>query len=362
MLKVGILGGGQLGLMFVQNALSYPIEIHILDPNPEASCANFAHRFVVGDFNDEQTVLDFAKDVDIVGIEIEHVNLEALKKLKDQGKTVIPDPEVLAIIQDKGIQKDFYLKHNIPTAPVQDENTFPVVQKLCRGGYDGKGVQVLTEENKDKKWSEDSVFETLADIKLELAVIIARNAAGETAIYPVVEQVVNPAYNLLEYLLIPARIDDDIAERAKEVALQVVDAFDQPGIYAVELFLNNDNSIWVNETAPRVHNSGHATIEASASSQFDMMLRVLLNLPLGSTEMTSKAAILNIIGAEGHEGNAKVEGLDDLMKIPGAAMHWYGKKITKPGRKMGHATFTAENYETIIEQIDQIKPIIKSTT
>ena len=362
MLKVGILGGGQLGLLFVQNALNYPIEIHILDPNPEASCANFAHRFVVGDFKDEQTVLDFAKDLDIVGIEIEHVNLTALKHLKKNGKIVIPDPEVLEVIQDKGLQKEFYLKHKIPTAPIKEENDYPLVQKLCKGGYDGKGVQILNIENQSKKWEAPSVFEQVAAIEMELAVIIARNAEGATAIYPVVEQVINPNYNLLEYLLIPARIEKDVAEKAKDVALQVVDAFGQPGIYAVELFLNKNKEIWVNETAPRVHNSGHATIETADSSQFDMMLRVLLNLPLGSTKLKSKGAILNIIGEDNHEGEARVEGIEELMKIPGAAIHWYGKKITKPGRKMGHATFTAENYEDIIDQLEKIKPILKCVT
>lgn len=360
MLKIGILGGGQLGLLFVQNAINYPVEIHILDPNPEASCAKFAHGFVVGDFNNEQDVLDFAKDMDIIGIEIEHVNLEALKKLKKLGKTIIPDPVVLEIIQDKGLQKDFYFQHQIPTAELKNENDFPLVQKLRKGGYDGKGVQVLSQENKHKKWSEASVFEEIADIKLELAVIIARNFEGETAIYPVIEQVINKDYNLLEYLLMPARIDDETAEKAKKIALQVVDAFNQPGIYAIELFLNKNGEIWVNETAPRVHNSGHASIEASDSSQFDMMLRVLLNLPLGSTKLKSVAGILNIIGEENHQGPAKVLGLKELMKIPGAAMHWYGKKITKPGRKMGHATFCADTHQEVIEQIEKIKSELKS--
>lgn len=360
MKKIGILGGGQLGKMFIQNALNYPVEIHILDPNPEASCAHIAHNFVIGDFNKEEDVLAFAKDMDIVGIEIEHVHLQALKKLKQQGKTVIPDPEVLEIIQDKGLQKEFYLKHNIPTAPLKQENDVPLVQKLCKGGYDGKGVQILREENSDKKWAEPSVYEELANIELELAVIIARNESGETAIYPVVEQVFNPEYNLLDYLLTPARVEDEVAEKVKKIALQVVDAFNQPGIYAVELFLNKDGSIWVNETAPRVHNSGHSTIEAAYSSQFDMMLRVLMNYPLGSTQLKKKSAMLNIIGAENQTGEATIAGLDELLKIEGAAVHWYGKKITKPGRKMGHATFLADDYGTIIQQIESVKDILKS--
>ena len=355
MQKIGILGGGQLGKMFLQNAASYPVEIHMLDPDAQAPCKHLCHKFVVGDFNDYQAVMDFAKEVDIVGIEIEHVNLEALTDLKKQGKKVIPDPEVLRIIQDKGLQKEFYLQNGIPTAPLKDENDFPVVQKLCKGGYDGKGVQILTSENKDKKWSEPSVFETAADIELELAVIIARNESGETAVYPVVEQVFNPVYNLLDYLLTPARIDEETAEKALQTAKKVVDAFGQPGIYAVELFLNKDGEIWVNETAPRVHNSGHSTIEAAYCSQFDMMLRVLMNYPLGSTELKAKSAMLNILGAENQTGTAKIDHLNALLEIPGAALHWYGKTVTKPGRKMGHATFVADDFDTIIRQIESVK-------
>ena len=360
MIKIGILGGGQLGKMFLQNATRYPIEFHILDPNPETSCAHLCHTFIVGDFNDYQTVIDFGKNVDIIGIEIEHVNLEALKTLQQQGKTVIPDPQVLEIIQDKGLQKEFYIKNQIPTAPNKDENDFPLVQKLFKGGYDGKGVQILNQSNQNEKWNAPSVYEELADIDKELAVIIARNATGETAIYPVVEQVFNPEYNLLDYLLTPARIDDEVAEKAKNIALQVVDAFDKPGIYAVELFLNKNGEIWVNETAPRVHNSGHSTIEAADSSQFDMMLRVLMNYPLGSTHLKAKSAMLNIIGEDGKMGAAKINGLNDLLQIPGAALHWYGKNVTKPGRKMGHATFVGDDFETIISQVEKMKNILKS--
>ncbi|MDO5655298.1 MAG: 5-(carboxyamino)imidazole ribonucleotide synthase [Flavobacteriaceae bacterium] len=360
MQKIGILGGGQLGMMFIQNALSYPVEIHVLDPSPEASCAPIAHRFVVGDFNDYDTVMRFAQEVDIVGIEIEHVNLQAMKDLKAMGKKVIPDPDVLEIIQDKGLQKEFYLQHNIPTAPMKNEDDFPVVQKLHKGGYDGKGVKILTEKNRLEKFDEASVFEELADIALELAVIVARNEQGETAIYPVVEQVFNPTYNLLDYLLTPARIDEETAKRAQEIALKVVNAFQSPGIFAVELFLNKDGEIWVNETAPRVHNSGHSTIEAAYCSQFDMMLRVLMNYPLGSTQLKCKSAMLNIIGAENQWGEAEPGGLDALLGVPGAAIHWYAKKITQPGRKMGHATFVGDNFEWIISQIEQVRDALKS--
>ena len=359
MKKIGILGGGQLGRMFIQNALNYPFEIHILDPNPEAPCSKIADTFMVGDFNNYDDVMEFAQNIDIVGIEIEHVNLKALKKLKAQGKTVIPDPEVLEIIQDKGKQKEFYLKHHIPTAPLKDKTNFPVVQKLCTGGYDGKGVQILKAENQEKIWNEPSIFEEVANLKMELAVIVAKNEQGETAVYPVVEQVFNPEYNLLDYLLTPARISEEEEKQAKEIALQGVKAFDSAGIYAVELFLNQDGSIWVNETAPRVHNSGHSTIESAYSSQFDMMLRVLTNLPLGSTELKCKSAMLNLIGEENAKGKAHVKGLQDVLSLDGFSMHWYGKEMTSPGRKMGHATFCGNDWDKIIQQIEVVKEKLK---
>lgn len=207
-----------------------------------------------------------------------------------------------------------------------------MVQKLCKGGYDGKGVQILKDE-KTKAWEENSIFEALADLKMELAVIVAQNADGERAVYPVVEQVFNPTYNLLDYLITPARISPEEEENAKQIALEVVKAFDSPGIYAVELFLNNDGSIWVNETAPRVHNSGHATIEAAYSSQFDMMLRTLVNLPLGNTDLKCKAAMLNLIGAPNHEGASYIKGLNDALKLPGFSIHWYGKNSQAQGEK-----------------------------
>lgn len=355
MKKIGILGGGQLGRMFIQNALNYPFEIHILDPNPEAPCSNIAHQFTVGDFNDYEQVMKFSKQVDILGIEIEHVNLEALKELKNQGKKIIPDPAVLEIIQDKGKQKEFYLRNKIPTAPLCQREHRPVVQKCHKGGYDGKGVQILTKDSKAKPWDEPSIFEELADLKKELAVIVAQNESKQIAIYPVVEQVFNAEYNLLDYLLLPARISEEEEKKCKTIALSVVKAFNSPGIYAIELFLNKDGSLWVNETAPRVHNSGHATIEAAYSSQFDMMLRVLANLPLTDTHLRSKAAMLNLIGAPNHTGHSHVEGLAEVLAQPGASFHWYGKKITSPGRKMGHITFCGDNWEIITKQIEEVK-------
>lgn len=360
MTKIGILGGGQLGRMLIQNALNYPVEIHILDPAADAPCSKIAHSFTQGDFNDENAVLAFAQEMDIIGIEIEHVNLSALKQLKKQGKTVIPDPEVLEIIQNKGKQKEFYLNKGIPTAPLRDENDFPVVQKLHTGGYDGKGVQILTPKNKENKWASPSVFEQKADIKMELAVIVARNEKGEIATYPVVEQVFNPQYNLLDYLITPARINKNIEEEAQKTALQVVEAFDSPGIYAVELFLNQDGSIWVNETAPRVHNSGHSTIEAAYCSQFDMMLRVLMNYPLGSTQLKTPSAMLNIIGKDNYVGENKIDNLEPLLTIKGFSLHDYGKSTSKPGRKMGHATFVGNDFDEIIANVEQAKQFLET--
>lgn len=359
MKKIGILGGGQLGRMFIQNALNYPVEIYVLDPNPNAPCCDIAHHFCKGDFNHYDDVLSFGQQVDIIGIEIEHVNLAALRELKKQGKTVIPDPEVLEIIQDKSLQKDFYLKHQIPTAPLKNKTDFPFVQKLCKGGYDGKGVQIIYEKNKNHFWEEPSILETKADIDKELAVIVAVNPEGEKAIYPIVEQVFNSKYNLLDYLVTPAHISDSIAQEAKEIALKVVTAFGAPGIFAIELFLNKNESLWVNETAPRVHNSGHATIEAAYCSQFDMMLRVLLNYPLGNTQLKTSAAMLNLLGEPNHRGNALVSGLDKTLSLPGISMHWYGKSITQPGRKMGHATFCGSTFEEIEPQIELTKKHLK---
>lgn len=359
MKKIGILGGGQLGRMFIQNALNYPVEIHILDPNPNAPCSKIAHRFVTGDFNNEEDVLNFAEGLDIIGIEIEHVNLSALQKLKKQGKTIIPDPNVLEIIQDKGLQKEFYLNNDIATAPLKDKNDLPNVQKLKKGGYDGKGVQVLKIENFKDCWDEDSIFEEKADIQMELAVLVAQNQDGETAVYPVVEQVFNPEYHLLDYLISPARINEKIAHQAKNLALKVVKKLNSPGIFAIELFLNHDGSLWVNETAPRVHNSGHASIEGNFCSQFDMMLRTLLNWPLGNPDAKLKSAMLNLIGTEGYSGEVKIKGLENILNLPGHSLHWYGKEITKPGRKMGHSTIVGSSWDSIIQQIETIKEEMK---
>lgn len=372
MKKIGILGGGQLGYMFLQSALQYPVEIHILDPSGNAPCAAHAHRFVQGDFADYQTVVDFGKDLDAIGIEIEHVNVDALRELKSQGKKVVPDSEALAIIQDKSVQKKFYIENEIPTAPyfeLEDwkelicvVTEFPLFQKANKGGYDGKGVQFLPSRNEtDKILRVPSIYETPADLDKEIAVVVVADGNGNFVNYPVVELVFNQEYNLLDYLLMPSTLDSGKANEAEKIALKVVEKLNSPGVFAVEMFLNQDGSIWVNETASRVHNSGHSTIEAAYSSQFDQMLRTLMDLPLGSTEIFANSAMVNLIGAENESGKAQIENLDEILKIPGVYLHWYAKEETRPGRKMGHITLVGNDLEELKSNIKKVNKTVKVT-
>lgn len=371
-MKIGILGGGQLGYMFLQNALQYPVSISVLDPAHNAPCAAHAHHFVKGDFADYQTVVDFGKDLDAIGIEIEHVNVEALRHLKSLGKRVVPDPEALAIIQDKSVQKKFYISHNIPTAPYfelenwQDlkdaDKDFPLFQKANKGGYDGKGVQYLAGQNSlDKQLQVPSIYETPADLLKEISVVVVADGAGNLVNYPVVELAFNQEYNLLDYLLMPASLDAALIEQAEAIARDVVKGLNSPGIFAVEMFLNNDGTIWVNETASRVHNSGHSTIEAAYSSQFDQMLRVLIGLPLGSTQIHAPSAMINLIGAEGHSGKAQIESITTVMETPGAYLHWYAKEETRPGRKMGHITLVNSDLNQLMSDIQKLNKAVKVT-
>jgi len=359
--------------MFLQNALQYPVEIHILDPSANASCAGHAHHFVQGDFADYQTVVDFGKDLDAIGIEIEHVNVEAMRTLKSMGKRVVPDPEVLAIIQDKSVQKKFYVDHQIPTAPYFKldqwekisevaEARFPVFQKADKGGYDGKGVQFLhNKEDLDKQLKVPSIYEKPADLDRELAVVVVSDGRGEVVSYPVVELVFNSEYNLLDYLLLPSTISAELSEEAQKIGRKVARDLNSPGVFAVELFLNKDKSIWVNETACRVHNSGHSTIEAAYSSQFDQMLRTLMGLPLGSTKLYTTSAMVNLIGAEGNEGTPQIENQEKLLGIPGTYLHWYNKAVTRPGRKMGHVTLVNDDLEALKTNIKKVNQTVKVT-
>ena len=348
---VAILGGGQLGRMFVENALRYNAEVHVLDPDADCPCAGLATRFVQGRFDDTATVIGFAGSADVVGIEIEHVSGEALEVLQAQGKTIVPDPAVLRTIKDKGLQKEFYRTHGIPTeefALLEDKSRIgqhahllPAFLKSRTGGYDGKGVMPINAvEEAASAFTGPCVLEKRTDIALELAVTVVRSAKGAHAIYDPVEMVFDPRFNLVDHLRAPARIGATTAEAAKKLAFSVADAFGAPGIYAVEMFLTRASQLLVNETAPRAHNSGHHTIEACMSSQFDQLLRVYMGWPLGDTALRGHAAMINLVG-EGGTGPMEVQGLDDVLHVPGTFLHLYGKKETRTGRKMGHVTVMA---------------------
>ncbi|MBC7555397.1 MAG: 5-(carboxyamino)imidazole ribonucleotide synthase [Chryseobacterium sp.] len=365
-MKIGILGGGQLGRMFIQNALKYDDEFYTLDPSESASCANISH-FTKGDFNDYQTVLDFGIDKDVVSIEIEHVNVEALFHLEKEGVKVIPTAGIIKIIQQKILQKEFYKINQIPNPDfqvIQNKSElnfpFPFVQKLNTGGYDGKGVQIIkTENDLEKMWNEPSVIERLVDIDKELSVILAINESGEFEIFPVTEMVADPQLNLLDFNICPAEIPKDVQFEISVIVEKFKIAANSPGLFAIELFLDKNGKIWVNETAPRLHNSGHQTQEGNANSQFEQMYRVLKNLPLADTEAVGFSGMLNLVGAENYSGEVKYEGLNKVLKLPKTYVHLYGKKDTKPGRKMGHINVLANSKEELMEKLIHIKSLVK---
>lgn len=370
MQKVGILGGGQLGRMLLQAAANYPVITYVLENDPECPAAHLCHHFVLGDIRDYDTVYQFGKQVDTITIEIESVNVDALERLESEGVKVYPRPRALRTIKNKIQQKLFYKEKEIPTAPFAVlENRaalqahlaeLPAVQKIGEGGYDGRGVQVLRgPEDLALGFDAPSVLEKLVPIKKELAVIVATNGRGETAIYPATEMVFHPELNLLDYQLCPADIPRETLWKAEALAMMVVRGLESPGIFAVELFMDARGDVWVNETAPRVHNSGHHTIEAAFSSQFDMLWRVMLGYPLGNPDARQPSALLNVVGADGFTGDAKYEGLDDVLKMDNAFVHLYGKKTTKPGRKMGHITLVGKDRRELVHQAGVIKKLLR---
>lgn len=367
---IAVLGGGQLGRMLIQAAIDFDVKINSLDPDPEAPCKHIAHRFQVGSLNDYETVMQFAEKADVVTIEIENVNIEALFSLEKQGKKVFPQPAVLQIIQDKRLQKQFFKDNNLPTADfiltenraeVADNQSFlPAVHKIGKGGYDGRGVQVLRSIDAiDKAFDAPSVLEKLVDFEKELAVIVARSEKGEIKTFPVVEMVFHPTANLVEYLFSPAQISDEIAEKAQEIAYKTAQAFGVVGLLAVELFLTKKGEILINEVAPRPHNSGHQTIKGNDVSQYEQHLRAILNLPLGDTSEHSFSAMVNLLGEEGHEGNVNYEGMDEVLAVAGVHPFLYGKAITKPFRKMGHVTIVEQNFEKLKQKITFVKKTLK---
>ncbi len=370
--ELGILGGGQLGRMFIQEASNFNVSTAILDPSPHAPCAELASRFEVGNFRDYDAVYNFGKTVDLLTIEIEDVNIDALFKLEEEGLKIFPQPKVIQTIKDKGLQKQFYRINSIPTSAfslVTGEELkngyvpeLPVVQKLRTGGYDGRGVQVLRNESDlENMFMEDSVFESLVDIDKEISVICARNEHGECTAYPAVELEFHPTANLVEFLVSPAGIDDSVEDEARALAMKTIEQFEMVGLLAVEMFLTKDGDLLVNEVAPRTHNSGHQTIEGNYCSQFEQHLRSIVGMPLGSTALISPSVMINLLGEDGKTGEAILEGLNEAVQIEGVYPHLYGKRETKPFRKMGHVTVLGETREAAHEKAINVKAILKVT-
>ncbi len=367
--RLGVLGGGQLGRMLLTETQKYDIFTVILDGDKHAPCAEICNEFHRGSLMDYQTVYDFGKTVDVLTIEIEHVNIDALKKLEAEGLKIYPQPAILEIIQHKGKQKDFFQKHDIPTAAYNRHTSnkelhkiteFPFVWKSAQFGYDGTGVKVIrSTEDLQGLPDVDSITEELIPFKNELAVIVARNLKGEIKTYPVVEMEFHPTANQVEYVLCPARIDKAVAEKAREIALHVADALGIVGLLAVEMFQTEDDEILVNEVAPRTHNSGHYSIEASYTSQFEQHLRSILDMPLGNTDNKVAGIMVNLVGEEGYSGEVIYENMEEILAIDGVTPHIYGKKHTRPFRKMGHVTIVNEDLDKAREIAEMVKKTIR---
>jgi 5-(carboxyamino)imidazole ribonucleotide synthase len=371
MQKVGILGGGQLGRMLLQAAANYPVETFVMENDKECPAAHLCHHFTLGDIRNFDDVYQFGRNLHSITIEIESVNGEALEKLEAEGVKVYPKPAALRIIKNKILQKQFYKNNQIPTADfivTQNKNELnshlsflPAVQKLGMGGYDGRGVQVIqTKEDLSKAFDEAAVLEKMINIQKEIAQIIAISQSGEVALYPPVDMVFDKHLNLLDYQISPADIPEKALWKIEAISMAVVKGLQSPGIFAVELFIDKNDEVYVNETAPRVHNSGHHTIEANYSSQFDMLWRIILGYPLGNTDHILPAAIINLIGNEGHNGEAKYEGLHEVLQMDNVFVHIYGKKQTKPGRKMGHVTILSREKRDLVHKANRIKNTLKT--
>ena len=372
--KLGILGGGQLGKMMLYNTRKFDINTSVLDPNNEAPSRLACNHFVQGDLMDFETVFNFGKKVDTLTIEIENVNVEALKALEKEGVKVYPDSNTLATIQNKAEQKRFYTKHQLPTAAFKAYNNkstlekavsenvqfLPFVWKSARFGYDGNGVKIIRKHSDlDQLPNGECIAEDLIPFKNELAVIVARNPKGEIKSYPVVEMEFHPEANQVEYVLCPARIPESVAKKATDVALKTAAAFQHVGLLAVEMFLTQNDNILINEVAPRPHNSGHQTIEASQTSQFEQHLRAILNLPLGSTKNKACGVMVNLVGAEGYQGAVVYKNIEAIMALEGVTPHIYGKKMTRPFRKMGHVTIVNSSIEKARKIAQKVKESIK---
>jgi 5-(carboxyamino)imidazole ribonucleotide synthase len=369
-LKLGILGGGQLGRMLIQQAINYNVTVKILDPDREAPCRKLCDEFTVGSLGDYETVYNFGKTVDLLTIEIEKVNVDALEQLEKEGVMVYPQSRIIRLIQDKGLQKQFFKENDIPTADFQIVSSpqqlqqsyipFPYIQKLRRDGYDGKGVyKVLDATYLDKAFKEPSLIEKWIDFEKEIGVIVARNENGEVSAFPLVEMEFNPEANLVEFLISPSTLPFEIHQQAEQIAKKIAESLKIVGLLAVEMFLDKHGKILVNELAPRPHNSGHQTIEGNVVSQFEQHLRAIFNQPLGDTACLNNAIMVNVLGETGYEGPAIYQGIEKVMKVPGVYIHLYGKALTKPFRKMGHVTIVDIDREKAIEKARFVQKTLK---
>jgi 5-(carboxyamino)imidazole ribonucleotide synthase len=369
-LRLGILGGGQLGRMLIQQAINYNVTVKVLDPDRDAPCRKLCDEFVVGSLSDYETVYNFGKKVDLITIEIEKVNVDALEQLEKEGVVVYPQPRVIRLIQDKGLQKQFFKENDIPTSEFQiisslqqlrqSHISFPYIQKLRRDGYDGKGVyKVVNESYLENAFTEPSLIERWVDFEKEIAVIVARNEDGEVKTFPLVEMEFNPEANLVEFLISPSTLSFDIQQEAIDIARKVADSLKIVGLLAVEMFVDKHGKVLVNELAPRPHNSGHQTIESNIVSQFEQHLRAIFNQPLGDTASTANAVMVNVLGEQGHEGPAVYQGIEKILKLSGVYVHLYGKALTKPFRKMGHVTIVDVDREKAIEKARIVQDTLK---
>ena len=367
---LGIIGGGQLGKMLCQVTSRLSINTNILDPNDDSPCKNLCSSFSVGNLMDFKSVYDFGKQCDLVTYEIEHINVDALEKLENEGIKVYPSSSTLRIIQDKNLQKEFFIKNNIPTANYSYHRSlsnldvtdlvFPCVWKKTKFGYDGYGVKILKSEKDLENLPESEfIIEKMIPFEKELATTIARNERGEIEIFPIVEMMFNEISNQVEFVICPAQIDDILIEKAKQVALSVSNSFKQIGLLAVEMFLTKSGEILVNEVAPRPHNSAHYSIENCINSQFDQHINSILNLPLGCSKSNVYAIMANLVGSKGFSGNVVYEGIEEALKYDNVKIHIYGKKKTKPNRKMGHITVIDNDLKEGLSKAKNIKKLIK---
>lgn len=367
-LKLGIIGGGQLGKIMAVKAKKMGFHVTILDPTLDCPAAQVSDKQIVGGFFDKEKLEQIVKDSDVTTFELEHVDTSVLKKLYDEDNNIHPSPYLIELIQDKFKQKEFLDKKGIPVPKYKNVQTpadlesfgLPIIQKARKGGYDGKGVALLKDKDDLQNALPGETFiEELVDIKKELAVMVSRNIEGQIACYPVVEMLFDDRVNICDIVIAPAKVDSKIEEAARKMSIDSIEALDGVGIFGVELFLTNNDELLVNEIAPRPHNSGHYTVEACATSQFEQIIRAVTNLPLGSTKLITPAAMVNLLGEEGFTGEPVIEGIHETLEIDGLSFHFYSKKETKPFRKMGHITVLDDTVDGALEKVEKAKEILK---